>query len=418
MYDGRPGGQVKRAAQIAVVVVGCLAGDSARAQSAATCSFDPGAAVVTVEVHGAPAVVERAGNEILLNGASCGGATTFTTDSIAVTGGAKVNVVTLVGKFAPGATVETNSAASEVEVTFDLGPGLDSVTLVYDDTSEVIEFGANGVDLEGDGDVDVFTAGVETVGVMAMGGDDTIDGLAYLGGLVLDGGDGADVIQGSPGADRLVGGAGVDDLSGRGGADRIEGGADGDLLRGGPGDDFLDGGAGDDDCLGDAGADLSYQGSAMDGADTFAGGLGKDTIYYSERTNGVSVSLDNDPTSGEAGEGHRIGVDVENITGGAGADQLYGNDVANTILGNQGSDDILGVGGNDILYGGQGSDVLQGGPGNDDLRGEGGNDIFLAEATIDGRDTFFGGAGTDKVAYDSRSSSVTLTAGNQLTDDG
>ena len=70
----------------------------------------------------------------------------------------------------------------------------------------------------------------DTVHIAGLGGDDVIDasGLGANGPkLILDGGDGNDVLIGSAGNDTITGGAGDD------------------VLIGGPGQDILDGGPGD-----------------------------------------------------------------------------------------------------------------------------------------------------------------------------
>jgi Ca2+-binding RTX toxin-like protein len=70
----------------------------------------------------------------------------------------------------------------------------------------------------------------DTIHIAGLGGDDVIDasGIGVNGPkLILDGGDGADVLIGSAGNDTLLGGAGDD------------------VLIGGPGQDTLDGGPGD-----------------------------------------------------------------------------------------------------------------------------------------------------------------------------
>ncbi len=69
--------------------------------------------------------------------------------------------------------------------------------------------------------------------VAAGAGDDVLDGSAMTSGplqMVLDGGDGDDVLLGGPGADTLLGGAGDDVLIGGGGADVLDGGSGGNVV--------------------------------------------------------------------------------------------------------------------------------------------------------------------------------------------
>ena len=77
----------------------------------------------------------------------------------------------------------------------------------------------------------------DQIQVLGLGGDDIIDASALPAGasIVLDGGDGDDVVLGGDGNDMLLGGAGDD------------------VLIGGPGQDVLDGGTGDNVLIQDGG---------------------------------------------------------------------------------------------------------------------------------------------------------------------
>jgi Ca2+-binding RTX toxin-like protein len=81
-----------------------------------------------------------------------------------------------------------------------------------------------------------FEAG-DQVQVFGLGGDDVIDASALPAGasILLNGGDGDDVVLGGDGNDMLLGGAGDD------------------VLIGGPGFDALDGGSGDNVLIQDGG---------------------------------------------------------------------------------------------------------------------------------------------------------------------
>jgi Ca2+-binding RTX toxin-like protein len=76
--------------------------------------------------------------------------------------------------------------------------------------------------------VAVAGAGVgDRLTVSTGAGDDVLDGSTMTSGpltMVLDAGDGADVLLGGPGADILLGGAGDDVLIGGGGPDVLDGG--------------------------------------------------------------------------------------------------------------------------------------------------------------------------------------------------
>jgi Ca2+-binding RTX toxin-like protein len=191
------------------------------------------------------------------------------------------------------------------------------------------------------------------------------------------GGDVGDTLSGNNGPNALAGLSGDDKLYGYGGNDELDGGYDQDEIRAGEGNDTLEGGDGDDLLVGEAGDDLLDGGR---GADTMRGGTGTDTLTYATRTRPVTVDLDGAADDGEAGESDNAGVDVENVTGGAGPDVLTGNELANRLAGGAG---------NDSLTGGAGADTLEGGDGDD---------------TIDGRDgvadTVSCGAGADTVIAD------------------
>jgi hypothetical protein len=206
--------------------------------------------------------------------------------------------------------------------------------------------------------------------------DDILYG--YGGNDTLNGGGGDDNLFGMAGADILNGGAGRDILDGAGGADTLNGGA---------GSDTLDGGAGADAVNGDGGNDtIRYQ--INDGADTINGGAGNDTLAISAGsadnlleitlTAGVAaaINLATTPTAateatvsdveavtvnldggvdtvavtsatgisvnlatGVASNGLSL-VNVENVTGGAGADTLTAGAGVNVLRGRGGADNI------------------------------------------------------------------------------
>jgi Ca2+-binding RTX toxin-like protein len=187
----------------------------------------------------------------------------------------------------------------------------------------------------------------------------------------------AQLVNGGPGDDYLVGTVGPETLDGGAGDDLIDGDAGADVLIGGDGDDvvdyglrtegvtvYLDGskpsggasdgagdtlsgienvwsGRGNDTLIGDVQNNLLNGGY---GADLLAGGAGDDYADYSERSEAVTVKLEDAPTSGSAGDGP-LGArdtlrDIENIYGGDGNDSLTGSGVANFIDGGPGDDAI------------------------------------------------------------------------------
>lgn len=156
-------------------------------------------------------------------------------------------------------------------------------------------------------------------------------------------------LTGTTGADTLIGGVGADTLSGLAGND---------TLRGKDGDDVLIGGQ---------------------GADVLDGGAGQDTASYASATRSVTADLARSSANkGEASGDSYLGI--ENLTGGAYADNLYGNDTDNVINGGAANDQLAGRGGSDKLYGGDGDDVINGGAGADFLWGGAGRDRFTFSA--------------------------------------
>jgi Ca2+-binding RTX toxin-like protein len=136
------------------------------------------------------------------------------------------------------------------------------------------------------------------------------------------------------------------------------------------------------------GLDNVLRGNA--GNDTINGGGGTDTADYSSSNDPVNISLDGTINDSDGFNSTDVlGTDLENITGGQGADTLSGGPSTNTT-----ANVLKGGPGNDTIYGGGGNDTLWGEGGQDDLYGEDGNDLFKAKG--DGViDNLFGGGGTD-----------------------
>ncbi|GAB4002486.1 hypothetical protein GCM10028772_03630 [Nocardioides ultimimeridianus] len=273
-----------------------------------------------------------------------------------------------VGLDADGATFSADSvpdgadvvtAADGVSTVADYSQRTTGVSLTADDEAND---GATG---EGD------DIGSRVTTLIGGAGNDTLVGSSVANLLLgLDGADtlsgrgGPDRLTGGTGADNLAGGSGDDTLLGLGGADRLSGGDGDDLLRGDDpndvqtaGKDTLDGGNGDDDEFGYAGDDTFTEGTTANGADLLVGGTGTDTASYALRSAALRLSLNGRYDDGAAGEGDRIGTDVENLTGGRGADLLVGGPTPNLLLGGAGNDDFQTVaGGVDTLNGGAGTD--------------------------------------------------------------
>ncbi|WP_050532388.1 M10 family metallopeptidase C-terminal domain-containing protein [Pseudaestuariivita atlantica] len=137
-----------------------------------------------------------------------------------------------------------------------------------------------------------------------------------------------------------------------------------DLLIGSDLSETLQGGDGDDTLEG------------FGGADWLLGGQGTDIADYSGAGGRVLVDLQSDVSGAgfarffDAGAGAGARFDgVENVTGGAFADNLRGDGAANVLSGGGVSDRLYGRAGNDTLDGGAGADAFYGNLGADEMTG-------------------------------------------------
>ncbi|HKA74477.1 MAG TPA: calcium-binding protein, partial [Xanthobacteraceae bacterium] len=258
-----------------------------------------------------------------------------------------------------------DGAADEVIVH---ATGGDDVAVIVGDASGVSVLGlAAQVNITG------AEGAFDKLHIFAGDGDDVIEASGVAPGsigLVLDGGNGDDIIIGSDGDDVLIGG---------------------------PGDDVLIGGAGNDTASGGAGNDQIMYYGANAGIDTVNGGSGVDMfdaralgsavwvdlafLGVEAWTSGVATATDTNATTQIADL-----TSIEDIVGSDFADTLRGDGGNNTIIGLQGDDVIDGRAGDDILIAGAGNDTVMGGDGNDSIRYYGANA---------GTDTVNGGTGID-----------------------
>src|SRR5262249_1591602 len=153
---------------------------------------------------------------------------------------------------------------------------------------------------------------------------------------------GDDLLQGLGGLDTIIGGSGIDTVDYRektvGIAVVLNGATDATVTVGGVAEDTIRqienvyAGSGDDVITGDAGANILLGGI---GNDILDGGGGSDTVLYSDKTTSVVVAL----TGATAATVFVNGVaedtvsNIENVTGGSGADILTGDDQANILRG-------------------------------------------------------------------------------------
>jgi Ca2+-binding RTX toxin-like protein len=220
-----------------------------------------------------------------------------------------------------------------------------------------------------------------------------------------------DSIVGSSRDDALFGKNGADVISGLDGKDRLYGDEGGDTLYGGADADQLFGGAGRDFLFGEGGDDTLRGGT---GYNEFDGGEGNDTVWFSDSTAPVRVTL-----NGSAETLVRIGdflrgsvKNVENVVGGEGNDTITGDGASNLINGFNGEDFLRGGGADDRLLGGSGDDDLAGDSGNDRLEGSGGDDRLDGGV---GADEMRGGTGNDTYLVDYTGDMV-LEAANEGVD--
>lgn len=140
------------------------------------------------------------------------------------------------------------------------------------------------------------------------------------------------------------------------------------------------------------------------GADLITGSAGVDNLAMGGGVDTVRAGTGNDSVQGEAGmdflygEGgdDRLfgGLDNDQLFGGDGADSVDGGVGNDTLHGDAGIDTILGGDGNDAIYGGLDADMADGGAGNDSLFGGAGNDVLVGG---DGNDTIMGDDGDDSL---------------------
>jgi Ca2+-binding RTX toxin-like protein len=427
---------------------------------AQTCNFSSGIWTVTLPNDGDYVYIyqEPAGDVIFVDpngvGGTCTGSTSIVsnTTAINVTGGPGDQWV---GIYMYDAAGETYSWGS-INWTISLGDDIDADFLWIDnsggDDALDMGFGANGIDLNGDDDVDISPSGIEAFEVDASTGDfdDTITG---AGGGNLGGpftgklGPETSASQGTFGG--IFAGDGDDTLTGGSGNDTIEGEDADDTIAGGLGDDILDGGEG-----AGSGSNIdtvTYAGAAAgvianldaafatggDGLDTLVGVTttpsnnsferlvgtdSTDTLTGDDQANRITPSGGNDTVDGEDGEVDGTAdtaapinhteplcdvVSYSDLAGGVEVDLG-----AETATGTEAGDDTL----SDIegVRGSTGDDTLADEVDSDNcLSGLDGNDTFNmgGDGSTYDVDTFDGGSGTDAVDYSAKTENLEVWLG-------
>lgn len=267
--------------------------------------YDPGTAAVTASITpGGSATLDVVDGTIRFGAVptQCGGATVTNTDSISIAGNVgtteRLTLDQRTGLFGPGATPEFN--IPEIEIATTLGDATDTIALYLTEGDDVVASGQNGLSLNSDGDLDITVSpGAFPLEFYALGGNDIVNargsggaGLAFLGPVVIEGGEGHDLIRGSWGADLLTGGPGNDRLEGHQSDDTIDGGTGDDEITGGDHNDTVTGGPGSDTFSMSAGDDLVFADDGeADGA--INGGAGIDTLHYDAGLDLTIVAVEN-----------------------------------------------------------------------------------------------------------------------------
>jgi Ca2+-binding RTX toxin-like protein len=338
-------------------------------------------------------------------------------------------------------TVNDLSGTSVRQVAIDLAASLtvagdgqaDSATVNGTGGNDRIDVTATGSEVTVSGlPAQVTVNHVEAIDLLAVNGgagNDIIDASgvpAGTMGLMLNGGDGNDVIHGSNGNDIVNGGAGIDVAT-------LGDGNDIFTWNPGDGSDTVDGQGGFDS--------LAFQGSnagenisivANGGQATLFLGVDAVTMHLSSVEDiGISASAgaDNVTINDLTGTGvEQVSIDLAASAGGSAGDGQNdtivingsnGNDVISLsivngallinglsseivvenfdfndtiVIAGLGGDDVIdasGIGANGfnlVLEGGDGSDILIGGSGNDTIRGGAGDDVLIGGPGVDNLD--------------------------------
>jgi Ca2+-binding RTX toxin-like protein len=323
------------------------------------------------------ATLVRSGDNILVNGASCGANTTVNDiDEIDVTSpnpGTTNDNVTIDlsgGKFAPGLNNEV-TGQSEIEITVDLRAGTNTLTILGTPSTDRWTFLAQGIDLNSDGDADVtgkpngsggfLNLSDPALAVTANGqsGNDTFYQKEKTTETLVGGDGAADAVEyklRTAGLNVTLDGAANDGES----AENDNVGTDVEIIRGGSGNDIL---------TGTTGSQLLY------------GYLGNDTLTGAD------------------------GADV--LNGGSGLP--VGDDGTDTLNGGGGGDVLNGGSNNDTINGGLAADNVTDGPGSDTVDAGANRDLIYQDASANGSDVIDGGSGVDTISYSKRSASLNIT---------
>ena len=106
-----------------------------------------------------------------------------------------------------------------------------------------------------------------------------------------------------------------------------------DVLVGNANDNVINAGGGTGNTVYGLGGDDTFLQNTLSNSDLLYGGTGVDTVSYENRAAAITAALDGTATSGASGENDTLSTDIENLTGGKGANAqvLTGNTGDNVI---------------------------------------------------------------------------------------
>ncbi len=332
------------------------------------------------------------GNDTFGEGSSNSGTDYFSggddTDTVDYSSRTLALTISITGTGASGVSGENDNIQTNVEnvkggSAADVITGSSSANTIYGYAGNDTIYGKAGDDslYGGDGNDTFYEDGTEPNGSDVISGDggtsDLVDYTSRTGALTItinntanDGESGendnimttVEHVKGSTVGDTITGSSSDNTIWGYAGNDTIDTGSGADVIYGGLGDDVLTGGSGDDT--------FYEEGSGTNGADTFNGGTGVDTVDYTSRTAAVTVTMDGAAANdGESSETDDVKDDVErlNCPTGSYVCTVTGNALRNEITGGDGDDVLTGGDGDDILDGGAGDNWLAGGDGDGDV---------------------------------------------------
>ena len=362
----------------ALALIGALPAGAA----VATCSFSGG--TLSLAITGDEVFSQDAAGNILVGGAktdtiagcnTSAAANLANTTAVNVTGDAGNNMLTI--DMSDGTdlmdwedinwTVNLGADAAAPDDTLRIdGAG---VTVASDDLE--VTFGATGIDLNDDGDLDVTQSNVETFNVLGGAGDDTVwgagstaTGALFTGDLTAVGNAGDDWFASGAGDDLFTGGADEDTIDATGGTSSVTVNLTaGSLTGGGLGFDTLatiediQGSGFGDFLTGDGNDNWIYPGA---GDDKIDGEALEDTIDYWDAEAAVTVDMDAETATG--GSGNDTFSDIEDASG-SDFDDTFVDDITTDSF-------YYGAAGDDTFD--QGADPSTGD--SDSIDGEGGSD--------------------------------------------